>query len=307
MLNIWKQAWSKSEVDSDSQYSPPSPEGYTSSLTESTPAYDADNELNSIGGQSRKRAAKNISCPRPSENASRGAKRRKLFNNDLSNPHSQDITHTIYPLKDGVRELEPPDDMPPLQMSSVERVAVYDPMPHAEETNLFKSLLGIDKDQRTYANLFRRATHVLQELGPCASDLVWRNILKDLENNAQNKQVKEDAEIELKVNDLIVNWTFHMPNTNSVSRGFNVSPKLAKLIELLSAYRVTKDSFQGIVYGMFLVSWSCLIPNLIHTPVKKRSTALAIADIVRFSRCGDFLRPEVLCGHSNHLSSSSQV
>ena len=171
------------------------------------------------------------------------------------------LVHTTYPLKDGLRELEPPDDMPPLQMSSVERVAVYDPMPHAEETNLFKSLLEIDKDRRTYANHFRRATHVLQELGPCASDLVWRNILKDMENNAQNQQVKEDDEIQFKVNDRIVNWTFHMPNTNSVSRGFNVSPKLAKLIELLSAYRVTKDSFQGIVYGAFLVSHSCLAQN----------------------------------------------
>jgi endoribonuclease Dicer len=48
----------------------------------------------------------------------------------------------------------------------------------------------------------------------------------------------------------IKNWTFTMPNLDPTSRGFNVSPKIAKLVQILQCFQKEGDSFRGIVLGM---------------------------------------------------------
>jgi endoribonuclease Dicer len=48
----------------------------------------------------------------------------------------------------------------------------------------------------------------------------------------------------------IKNWTFTMPNLDPTSRGFNVSPKIARLVQILQCFQKAGDSFRGIVFGM---------------------------------------------------------
>jgi endoribonuclease Dicer len=58
------------------------------------------------------------------------------------------------------------------------------------------------------------------------------------------------AKIRQDVYRTIKNWTFTMPNLDPTSRGFNVSPKIAKLVQILQCFQQEGDSFRAIVFGM---------------------------------------------------------
>jgi endoribonuclease Dicer len=60
---------------------------------------------------------------------------------------------------------------------------------------------------------------------------------------AKGEKVRQD------VLGTIKDWTFTMPNLDTSSRGFNVSPKLSKLVQILQAFKVEGDTFRGIVLG----------------------------------------------------------
>ena len=62
--------------------------------------------------------------------------------------------------------------------------------------------------------------------------------------------VVKEAKIRQDVHRTIKNWTFAMPNLDSTSRGFNVSPKIAKLVQILQCFQHEGDSFRGIILGM---------------------------------------------------------
>jgi endoribonuclease Dicer len=64
---------------------------------------------------------------------------------------------------------------------------------------------------------------------------------------AKGEKVRQDVFRTIK------DWTFTMPNLDTGSRGFNVSPKLSKLVHILQAFKVEGDTFRGIVLGE--LSW----------------------------------------------------
>ncbi|KDQ07466.1 hypothetical protein BOTBODRAFT_180654 [Botryobasidium botryosum FD-172 SS1] len=181
-----------------------------------------------------------------------------------------------------------------------ELVIFYDPNPPRVETALFKRLQSIDTQGEILRKQFSGARGALQDVGPCASDLVWRRHLGAIESQASlNGQGlsddifmdEMDADTEIKssqvqyraIRETLKNWTFTMPNLDSTSKGYNVTPKFEKLVQILKCFEPEGESFRGLVF------------------VGKRYTAFAIADMLR--TLGDqlpFVRPQALVGHASN-------
>jgi endoribonuclease Dicer len=91
-------------------------------------------------------------------------------------------------------------------------------------------------------------------MGSCASDLVWRRALSDLDvsvslaYNEDEEHAKEYVAL-FETREIIKNWEYTMPNLDPSSRGLNVTPKFLKLVQVLQSCRPHEDSFRGIVFG----------------------------------------------------------
>lgn len=139
-----------------------------------------------------------------------------------------------------------------------ELVVFYDPQPQIPETSLLKRLLALDPQETIFKRHFRNSRHVLNEIGPCASDLVWRRALKEIEATATPVYEEDDehapnrvaiAKTRLKIRNVVKNSVFAMPNLDPMSRGMNVTPKFIKLVQILNACEVEGPSFRGLVFG----------------------------------------------------------
>ena len=131
-------------------------------------------------------------------------------------------------------------------------------------TLLYKQLRQMDKEGTSMYRHFSAARHALVEVGSCASDLVWRRALGDIDTaNILAHDEDEGAEDEdtldsetsqaratAQIRSLLRNWTFAMPNLDPSSRGFNVSPKFLKLVNILRTCQPYGDTFRGIVFGL---------------------------------------------------------
>jgi endoribonuclease Dicer len=98
------------------------------------------------------------------------------------------------------------------------------------------------------------------ELGSCASDLVWRKALREMDSiitplyaddddDERRDPVLKAARIQERVKNTVKNWIFTMPNLDYTSRGYNVTPKFAKLVQILKACEPQGDSFRGLILG----------------------------------------------------------
>ncbi|KAJ7937136.1 hypothetical protein B0H13DRAFT_200014 [Mycena leptocephala] len=104
----------------------------------------------------------------------------------------------------------------------------------------------------------------------CAADLVWRRALKniDVHNSLYSEEEDDDGPLEIlnktktKIRDTIMNWAFTMPNLDPNSRGFNVTPKFLRLVQILKSCEPYGEDFRGIVF------------------VKRRAVAFAISDLI---------------------------
>ncbi|KAG9317557.1 hypothetical protein JVU11DRAFT_1764 [Chiua virens] len=168
----------------------------------------------------------------------------------------------------------------PAQLRPLQVVVQYEPAHAQSQSKLTQNIHQLDPTWSTCYLLLRDAQYAVQELGSCAGDLVWRRALKDIEifselddDDPSDKGINE-------VRNLIENWDFSMPNANPSSRGFNVTPKFARLVEVLRAYGPCGDDFRGIV----LVRQDCV--------------ATIMADMLRVMTDGlEFLRPLALTGN----------
>lgn len=141
-----------------------------------------------------------------------------------------------------------------------EIVVPYGPLLRTAETRLFKQLRQFDPAEALFRRQFMAARHALAEVGSCASDLIWRRALKEIEANV-SPSYEEDEDVHsqpnispdkarARVRDTIKNWVFNMPNLDPSSRGFNVTPKFAKLVQILKSCKLYGDNFRGIVFGL---------------------------------------------------------
>ena len=137
----------------------------------------------------------------------------------------------------------------PQRLRPLQVVIQYEPTRTKSQSKLTQNIHQLDPSESICNPLFKDAHSALQELGSCASDLVWRRALKEIrtipERDDDDPVEKEASEIW----NLIENWDFSMPNANPSSRGFNLSPKFSRLIQLLRAYGPCGDDFRGIILG----------------------------------------------------------
>ncbi|TDL29625.1 ribonuclease III [Rickenella mellea] len=183
-----------------------------------------------------------------------------------------------------------------------EFVIFYDPSVKVTDTPLNKQLRKFDPFETIFRQQFSNARDALAELGSCASDLIWRRALKDIEATSEPVYEEEEenqpdsyiaiAKAKSNILNVIRNSVFSMPNLNPTSKGFNVSPKFAKLVHILKACEPHGDAFRGIVF------------------VQKRCVAFVLADILRTldDQVG-FLRPQTVVGHgaSSDLAYQQEV
>lgn len=113
----------------------------------------------------------------------------------------------------------------------------------------------------------------LQDVGACGSDLAWRKALNDIEavevpvngpeTGEKIKTSNDMAKAKANVVSTIKNYIFAMPNIDPSSRGFNVTPKFLKLIQVLKACEPYGESFRGIIFGenLYGPSPQCLTPR----------------------------------------------
>ncbi|KAH7887826.1 hypothetical protein F5I97DRAFT_1952052 [Phlebopus sp. FC_14] len=151
------------------------------------------------------------------------------------------------------------------------------------ETKLTGQVRQLDRHGLVHRGVFGAACHVLKELGPCASDFVWRRAIKQLASLSSLSDHEDDEGSLLKetneINELVSNWVFLMPNIDASSRGFNVTPKFAKLVEVLKACETYGDKFRGIIF------------------VQRNAVATVMTDILKtLTDDLHFLRPFALIG-----------
>lgn len=139
-----------------------------------------------------------------------------------------------------------------------EIVILYDNLQRSSETRLFKQLRLLDPSESVYRRHFRAARHAHDEVGPCASDLVWRRALKEMDegmpwfndsdDDDDDENLSEES-IRLKMRKIVRNWVFTMPNLDASSKGFNVSHKFLRLVQVLMTFKSYGDAFRGIIFG----------------------------------------------------------
>lgn len=159
----------------------------------------------------------------------------------------------------------------------MEIVIFYEPQVISLETTLHVNIRNLDKKMEIpgMRRVVRNAKLALAEVGPCGCDFVWRRSLEELglEGNEQAVYEEEDeipdgsptaiAKAKAKVRDVIRNWTFLMPNLDPHSRGFNITPKVLQLIQILIACKPEGDAFRGIIFGNLSFSAIIHVTNIV--------------------------------------------
>ncbi|KAF8268238.1 hypothetical protein EI94DRAFT_1661195 [Lactarius quietus] len=173
-----------------------------------------------------------------------------------------------------------------------EIVVHYEPPSKLTFTTLYKQLRGVDQEEQYSRHHFSAAHHVLLDMGPCASDLVWRRALCDLDASVSHAYNEDDEHAKeyvalFETREIIKNWEYTMPNLDPSSRGLNVTPKFLKLVQILQSCRPHEDSFRGIVF------------------VRRRAVALVMSELLRLLDIMG-LRPQVLVGKDIHTDFHSQ-
>lgn len=243
MFKIWRQAWRRGVVE-----------------TNSTPRHDSDQEAQLGGTDNEGTCLPSIDvAPLTVDDApgavlsATGRKRalsQQSSSSETSSPHKRPkAIHDSAPgqpklLHDG-----------PLRPSEV--VVLYEPPSKLTFTPLYKHLREVDNEEKYSRRHFSAALQVLLDMGSCASDLVWRRALSDLDvsvslaYNEDEDHAKEYVAL-FETREIIKNWEYTMPNLDPSSRGLNVTPKFLKLVQVLQSCRPHEDSFRGIIFGVYL-------------------------------------------------------
>ncbi|RXW25276.1 hypothetical protein EST38_g544 [Candolleomyces aberdarensis] len=135
-----------------------------------------------------------------------------------------------------------------------ETVVLYDSVSQkASRTPLYQKLLDLDSSKKHWRRFFRAADTAFSELGPCASDLVWRLALKEIEANIPTWQEDDDPDsthgLQIRMRDNVRNWTFTMPNLNPSAPGFNVTHKFLRLVQVLETCKNYGENFRALIFA----------------------------------------------------------
>ncbi|PPQ92348.1 LOW QUALITY PROTEIN: hypothetical protein CVT25_008698 [Psilocybe cyanescens] len=168
-----------------------------------------------------------------------------------------------------------------------EIVILYDGSRKSTETRLLKQLHQLDPSESIFRRHYRNSRLAHEEVGPCASDLVWRRSLKDIEAelmsgyddvDEDDNDIPLDDRMKIQIYHIVKNWAFTMPNMDVSSRGFNVTHKFLRLVQLLNRFKTYGEGFRGIIF------------------VQRRAIAQVLSDLLR-TLDDRFLRPQAVVGY----------
>ncbi|KAG5221838.1 ribonuclease III [Salix suchowensis] len=139
-------------------------------------------------------------------------------------------------------------------------VITYGSAPAISDTKLMAELKLLDPGEKILRRHFKASRRALNEVGLCAADLVWRALSRQSkELSMEPEPPRSDhhnkppisgthtVDQQSKCLQTIKNWNYTMPNLDASSQGFNVTPKLLRLVELLKACQSYGEAFRGIV------------------------------------------------------------
>ena len=299
MFKIWRQAWG----------------GGGAGKTNSTPRHDSDQEAQLSRTHNEGTCLPSIDVAPPTVDDASGAvlsaAGRKRA---LSQPSSSSESSSHHKRSKAIHDTAPGQPElshgGPLRPSEV--VVLYEPPSKLTFTPLYKHLREVDKEEKYSRRHFSAALQVLLDMGSCASDLVWRRALSDLDvsvslaYNEDEDHAKEYVAL-FETREIIKNWEYTMPNLDPSSRGLNVTPKFLKLVQVLQSCRPYDDSFRGVIFGEYLspLDWDLVITGYIGQ-VRRRAIALVMTELLRLLDIAG-LRPQVLIGKGIRTDFSFQV
>jgi endoribonuclease Dicer len=137
-----------------------------------------------------------------------------------------------------------------------ETIVLYDSVAQkVSQTPLYQKLLKLDPSKKHWRRFFRAADIAFSKLGNCASDLVWRLALKEIEAKIPTWQEDDDPDsihgIQIRMRDTVRNWTFTMPNLNPSAPGFNVTHKFLRLVQVLETCENYGENFRALIFGTY--------------------------------------------------------
>jgi endoribonuclease Dicer len=244
MFKIWKQAWRKGVGE-----------------TKPPPRHDSDQEAQLCRTDNEGTCFPSIDVAPPTVDdvsgtvlSAAGRKRALSHQSSSSEPgFSLKRQKAIQDTAPGQPELLNDGSLYPSEV-----VILYEPPSKLTFTPLYKHLREVDKGEKYSRRHFSAALQVLLDMGSCASDLVWRRALSDLDvsvslaYNEDEEHAQEYVAL-FETREIIKNWEYTMPNLDPSSRGLNVTPKFLKLVQVLQSCRPHEDSFRGIVFGEYLL------------------------------------------------------
>ncbi|KAI0069087.1 ribonuclease III [Artomyces pyxidatus] len=279
MLKIWKQAWRKDDKSA--------PADSSRGSNQEAPLRRDDNEESSQGPVVviPPMADAGVSGAGLPSALPTGSKREQSVESESEAPPKKRPRASKYAYVGDTLLSTPPPEHP------AEVVVLYERPAKLSFTPLYRQLRQVDKDEVYLRRHFSASRYALVDLGSCASDLLWRRALSDIESSVASIY-DEDVETEesmtlLEARDIVRNWDFTMPNLDPSSRGFNVTPKFLKLVQILKACQPYGDSFRAIVF------------------VRRRATALVMVELLRTLDVGD-LRPQAVVGKGSFSDSVAQ-
>ncbi|KAJ7699997.1 hypothetical protein B0H17DRAFT_1196016 [Mycena rosella] len=169
-----------------------------------------------------------------------------------------------------------------------EVVLLYDKVRETPETDLLRRLHSLDPSETILRRYFNDARQVGADVGTCAADLVWRRALKSIPVTLSPYSEEDDDDGPLqtraRIRDTVINWAFTMPNLDPDSRGFNVTPKFLRLVQMLKSCEPCGEDFRGILF------------------VKRRAVAFAIFDLIpMLGEHVGFIRAHTITGQKSVL------
>ncbi|OJT13342.1 Dicer-like protein 1 [Trametes pubescens] len=153
----------------------------------------------------------------------------------------------------------------------LELVLEYDAYTPAAPDSVATSLQEADPDGLLLRpRVFRKARRILQQLGPFAYNMFWKATVDELEVSTARGGIGFDSNgsIRQKLAELRKQWSDDALVTSLSSSACNITPKLAKLIEVLSSYDGPGSGFRGVVL------------------VKDRSIARTLAKLLQIQEIG---------------------
>ncbi|PCH41180.1 ribonuclease III [Wolfiporia cocos MD-104 SS10] len=114
-------------------------------------------------------------------------------------------------------------------------------------TSLCHHLREVNVDKHIPERLCELNREVQAELGRCASDLFWRELLLgDSHSCTLSTEEMEAIKVDT-LREVARKWSYPQPCCNSRADSFNVTPKFAKVVETLQSHKARANSFRGLI------------------------------------------------------------